>query len=164
MNIFDQTLQRKPPTAHEAYLDQVALDKLNGLEEGKICRKVYREKQHKTAARWEIEKAREAEEAAKRAQRGSVARSKDTYRSVRRKVARGVSRARLAKAERIMLGQTRAEHANMARVQIETARASGNPEVSLPQQHSPPNTYRGGKPHNFARECARRMRQRGARL
>lgn len=82
---------------HERYLDQVALDKLQGLETGKICRLHYA----KLCAR-----ERKPEPKAKRKGKPRAA---ETYRAAKRIAERGPRRSLILKAERLASGETRSE-------------------------------------------------------
>lgn len=78
---------------HEKYLDQVALDKLNGLESGRISRKAYRDAKPQPKPKVQS--------------RGKGPRSPDTYRGARRNAERGTRRALVLKADRLKTGETR---------------------------------------------------------
>ena len=102
LKVKDQRLEMSPrmeakKAAHQAYLDQIELDRLNGLETGRICLRTYREAQRKVRPR--IAKSR----------RKGSARAADTYRGVRRNAERGSRRSLLLKAERLTRGITRSE-------------------------------------------------------
>ena len=83
--------------AHETYIDQIALDKLNGLESGEACRIQYK----KLCA-----KPKKPEPRQKR--RGEP-READTYRGAKRKAQRGTRMALVLKAARLLRGETRSE-------------------------------------------------------
>lgn len=83
--------------AHETYADRVALDKLQGLETGKICREHYK----KLCA-----KERKPE---KRQKRRGPPREADTYRGKRYNDERGPRRSLILKAERLSSGETRSQ-------------------------------------------------------
>ena len=81
--------------AHETYIDQVALDKLQGLESGKICHNAYRR-----PGKWKPET---------RQKRKNRPRAADTYRGKRTNDERGPRQSLILKAERLRNGETRSE-------------------------------------------------------
>jgi len=82
---------------YQSYLDQVELDKVNGLENGKVCREHYK----KLCA-----KERKPE---KRQKRRGPPREADTYRGKRYNDERGPRRSLILKAERLSSGETRSQ-------------------------------------------------------
>ena len=83
--------------AAATYLSQVELDKLNGLENGAVCRAHYRKLMAK------------AKPAAPQQTRKKLPREADTYRGVRGNSERGPQRSLILKAERIANAETRAQ-------------------------------------------------------
>ena len=79
----------------EAMLDQIANDKLMGLEDGKICRAYYKKlkKRDRPPVRKSKDKPREAA----------------TYRGARRNDSRGSRRSLALKAQRLASGETRSQ-------------------------------------------------------
>jgi hypothetical protein len=80
-----------------AYRDQVELDKLNGLENGYLCRTVYKKACAK--ARPEV----------KRQKRKQAVRAAGNYRGKRRIAERGPRKSLLLRAERRASGETRSQ-------------------------------------------------------
>ena len=85
----------KKAAARERMLDQIALDKLRGLEDGKICRAYYKALKPKPTAPIKRSKI--------------MRRKAETYRAARRMAQRGSRRSLWCKAERGKRGETRPE-------------------------------------------------------
>lgn len=84
----------------EACVDQITLDKLNGLESGKLCRAAYRE-ERRSAKPAPVQRSKRAHA------EWPGPRPADTYRGARRKAQRGKCKALIFKAARLRMGITR---------------------------------------------------------
>lgn len=136
--------------AREKALDQIALDKLNGLENGQACRDAYRAAMKKAAAAW----ANRREGRAALRKRKRAMRAADSYRAARENEGRG-ARAKWLKAKRLEAGLARPQMDDMLRKDAEHG-------AKFHWVNNPSPTPRTGKDHNKAQEMARRARARRA--
>jgi len=133
--------------AREKALDQIALDKLNGLENGQACRDAYRAAMKKAAAAWA--NRREGRAALRKRKRDM--RAADSYRAARENEGRG-ARSKWLKAKRLEAGLTRPQMDDELRKGAEHG-------AKFHWVNNPAPTPRTGKDHNKAREMARRARR-----
>lgn len=91
---------RAKSVARTEYLEQIELDKLNGLENGKVCRESYRRL---------CQKPNLAANASRRSKRYKPMRTADTYRGAARNAERGPRNSLVLKALRKASGETRTD-------------------------------------------------------